>query len=387
MALGYITGIAHSPFTRSDPRPLEEMIVDVARTALADAGLEPAEIDAIFLGHFNGGFTGQDFTAPLVLQADSALRFTPATRVENACATGSAAIFQGLQSIRLGDARHVLVVGVEKMSEVSGREAGDILLRASYKAEEADIEGGFAGVFARVAQNYFQRHGDASRALARIASKNHTNGAANPYAQMRKPLDVAFCDTVGDRNPLVAPPLRRTDCSLVSDGAAALVLSIEPIDDRPTVAFRAAEQVTDFLPLSRRDATLFEGPAEAMRRVREAAGVTNADLGFAEVHDCFTIAELIIYEAMGLAEAGKGVQALDEGTVFKGGALPVNVSGGLKAKGHPVGATGVSMHVVSAMQLRGEAGDMQLPDPELGMVFNMGGAAVANYASVLERVE
>jgi acetyl-CoA C-acetyltransferase len=321
-----------------------------------------------------------------VLQADPAFRFKPVTRVENACATGSAAIHQGLHAIAARRARNVLVVGVEKMTEVTGPAVGDILIRAAYLKEEGDIEGGFAGVFGRIAQTYFQRYGDQSDALARIAAKNHRNGVANPLAQMQKDLGYEFCRTVSEKNPLVAGPLRRTDCSLVSDGAAALVLTdIETgLRAKKAVVFRAAEQVNDYLPMSKRDIVAFEGPELAWKRALEKAGVGNDDLGFAEVHDCFTMAELLVYEAIGMAPKGQGARVTEEGWAEKEGRLPINPSGGLKAKGHPIGATGVSMHALAAMQLTGTAGGIQVKDPKLGAVFNMGGAAVANYVSILE---
>src|SRR4029077_12668525 len=291
--------------------------------------------------------------------------------------------------IAAGRARLALVVGVEKMSEVSGVQVGDILLGASYRKEEDAIQGGFAGIFGKIAQMYFQRYGDQSDALARIAAKNHKNGAVNPLAQMQKDLGYDFCRTVSDKNPLVAGPLRRTDCSLVSDGAAALVLAdVETaLQAKKAVVFRAAEQVNDFLPMSKRDVVAYEGPALAWQRALASAGVTLADISCAEVHDCFTIAELMTYEAMGLEKPGQGARAVFDGKVAKDGSLPVNPSGGLKAKGHPIGATGVSMHVLQAMQLTGEAGGIQVPNAKLGGIFNMGGAAVANYVSILERIK
>jgi acetyl-CoA C-acetyltransferase len=383
-----IVGWAHSRFGKLEGEDLESLIVRVAGDAIRDAGLAPADIDEIFLGTFNGGFTRQEFPASLVLQLDPALRFKPATRVENACATGSAAIHQGLNAIAARRARKVLVVGVEKMTEVTGPVVGEILIRAAYMREEGEIEGGFAGVFGRIAQAYFQRHGDQSDALARIAAKNHKNGAANPLAQLQKDLGYEFCRTVSDKNPLVAGPLRRTDCSLVSDGAAALVLAdidVALAMDK-AVVFRAAEHVNDYLPMSKRDILAYDGPALAWKRALAAARIGLDDLSCAEVHDCFTIAELLTYEAMGLVPQGQGARAIAEGMVEKDGRLPVNASGGLKSKGHPIGATGVSMHVLQAMQLTGTAGGIQVKDAELCAVFNMGGAAVANYVSILERL-
>ena len=280
----------------------------------------------------------------------------------------------------------MLVVGVEKMTDTPAAEVKANLLKASYLKEEGGIEGGFAGIFARIAQQYFQRHGDKSDALARIAAKNHRNGVANPYAQLRKDLGYEFCRTVSEKNPMVATPLRRTDCSLVSDGAAAVVLadSDTALAMKKAIAFRAAEQVNDLLPMRGRDVTLFEGAGRAWTLALANARLKLGDLSLVETHDCFTIAELIEYEAMGLTAPGEGARAIEEGWVEKDGKLPVNPSGGLKAKGHPIGATGVSMHALAAMQLAGQAGGMQIAGARLAGVFNMGGAAVANYVSILE---
>jgi acetyl-CoA C-acetyltransferase len=384
-----IVGWAHTPFGKLDAETVESLIVRVATEALADAGIGPADVDEIVLGHFNAGFSAQDFTASLVLQASPDLRFKRATRVENACATGSAAVHQGLKAIEAKAARIVLVVGVEQMTTTPSAEIGRNLLKASYVREEANIEGGFAGIFGKIAGLYFQKYGDQSDALARIAAKNHKNGVGNPYAQMRRDLGYEFCRTESEKNPFVAGPLKRTDCSLVSDGAAAVVLAdVETaLALDKAVVFRAAEHVQDFLPMSRRDILKFEGCAEAWKRALAKAGVALGDLSFVETHDCFTIAELIEYEAMGLVPEGRGATAIAEGLTEKTGKLPINPSGGLKSKGHPIGATGVSMHALAAMQLTGRAGDIQVPGARLGGIFNMGGAAVANYVSILERIK
>jgi acetyl-CoA C-acetyltransferase len=384
-----MVGWAHTPFGRLDTESVESLIVRVANDALADAGVAAADVDEIVLGHFNAGFSPQDFTASLVLQASPDLRFRRATRVENACATGSAAVHQGLRAIEAKAARIVLVVGVEQMTTTAGPEIGKNLLKASYVREEADIAGGFAGIFGKIAGLYFQKYGDQSDALAGIAAKNHKNGVGNPYAQLRKDLGFDFCRTESDKNPFVAGPLKRTDCSLVSDGAAALVLADvqTALGMRKAVVFRAAEHVQDFLPMSRRDVLKFDGCAEAWKRALASAGIALGDLSFAETHDCFTIAELIEYEAMGLTREGEGARAVAEGWTRKDGRLPINPSGGLKSKGHPIGATGVSMHALTAMQLCGAAGDMQVKDARLGGIFNMGGTAVANYVSILERIK
>jgi acetyl-CoA C-acetyltransferase len=384
-----IVGWAHTPFGRLEGETVESLIVRVATEALADAGVAAADVDEIVLGHFNAGFSAQDFTASLVLQASADLRFKRASRVENACATGSAAVHQGLKAIAANSARIVLVVGAEQMTTTPGLEIGRNLLKASYVREEAEIDGGFAGIFGQIAARYFQRWGDQSDALARIAAKNHKNGVGNPYAQIRKDLGYEFCRTESEKNPCVAGPLKRTDCSLVSDGAAAVVLAdvTTALKLGKAVAFRAAEHVQDFLPMSKRDVLKLEGCAQAWTRALASAGIALSNLSFIETHDCFTIAELMEYEAMGLVPEGQGARAVAEGLTEKSGPLPVNPSGGLKAKGHPIGATGVSMHALTAMQLMGVAGEMQVKDARLGGIFNMGGTAVANYVSILERIK
>jgi len=384
-----IVGWAHTPFGRLEGETVESLIVRVAREALADAGVAAADVDEIVLGHFNAGFSPQDFTASLVLQASPDLRFKRASRVENACATGSAAVHQGLKAIAAKAARIVLVVGAEQMTATPAAEIGRNLLKASYVREEADIDGGFAGIFGQIAGLYFQRWGDQSDALARIAAKNHRNGVGNPFAQIRNYLGYESCRTESEKNPRVAGPLKRTDCSLVSDGAAAVVLAdvATALKLSKAVVFRAAEHVQDFLPMSKRDVLKLEGCALAWKRALAGAGIALSDLSFVETHDCFTIAELLEYEAMGLVPEGQGARAIAEGLTEKAGPLPVNPSGGLKAKGHPIGATGVSMHALTAMQLMGSAGDIQVANASLGGIFNMGGTAVANYVSILERIK
>src|ERR1051325_1522925 len=246
---GCIVGWAHTPFGRLDGETVESLIVRVANGALADAGIEARDVDEIVLGHFNAGFSPQDFTASLVLQASPELRFKRALRVENACATGSAAVHQGLNSIAAKAARVVLVVGVEQMTTTPGPEIGKNLLKASYVREEADIEGGFAGIFGKIAGLYFQRWGDQSDALAMIAAKNHKNGVGNPYAQLR------------------------------ADVATALRLN-------KAVAFRATAHVQDFLPMSKRDILKFEGCSLAWQRALKDAGIRIDDLSLVETHAC-----------------------------------------------------------------------------------------------------
>ena len=384
-----IVGWAHSPFGKLVAEDIEMLIASVGSDALKHAGVSAKDVDYVSVGVLNCGFSKQGFEAGLVSVAVPGLEQTAAIRTENACATGSAALYTAMDTIAAGRARIALVIGAEKMTGIPSKDVGDILLAGSYRKEEDDVTGGFAGIFGLIAGSYFQQFGDRSEELAMIAAKNHANGTHNPLAHIRKDLGFDFCNTPSEKNPIVAGPLRRTDCSLISDGAAALVVT-----DRETakslfrtIAFRAREHKNDIFPLSRRDVTEFAGARAAWDAAKKSANITLDDLDFVETHDCFTIAEMIEYEAMGLTARGEGWKAVQEGVTSKHGALPVNPSGGLKSKGHPIGATGVSMHVLAAIQLTEQAGDMQIKNANLAGVFNMGGAAVANYCSILERAK
>ncbi len=382
-----IVGWGHTPFGILKGKTLEHLILDASRAAIDHAGITPGDIDAIYLGHFNAGMVPDAFPSSLALGLDDKLRFKPATRLENACASGAAAVYAARDAIRAGAVRTALVIGAEKMTGLDTAGVTHALGLATYQAEESGVS--FPEVFARFARAYFTAFGDKSEALARIAAKNHAAALANPLAQMRKDLGFEACNTISDRNPMIAPPLRLTDCSLISDGAAALVMVADDMVGAfpRAVGFRAAVHMNDFLPMSRRDLTELTGARHSFAAAFDAAGITLDDLDLAEVHDCFTIAELMIYEAMGLAPKGRGAEVIEAGDSARGGRLPVNLSGGLKAKGHPVGATGVSMHVLAARQLTGTAGEMQLDGAALAAVYNMGGSGVANYCSILEPVK
>lgn len=381
-----IVGSGHTKFGRLDALTLEDLIVSAAREALEEAQVGADEIDAVYLGHFNSGLVPDGFASSLIHQVAPELRFKPATRCENACASGAAAIFSAINAINAGEADLVLVVGAEKMTSRTTPEVTTALAGAGYQNDPKEAGLSFPALFGIAAAQYADRYQCPLEAMARIASKNHHNAMSNPLAQMQREMSFEACNTTSDKNPVIAAPLRLTDCSLISDGAAAIVLASPERAKtfKREVVIRGKAHVSDFLPLSKRDFLSFEGPEKAIGDAMKNAGVSLQDINFAEVHDCFTIAELLVYEAMGLAPRGKGHRVLDDGTVMRGGALPVNLSGGLKAKGHPVGATGVSMHAMSYRQLTGQAGEGQLEGANLGLVFNMGGAAVASYASVLE---
>ncbi|WP_026548355.1 acetyl-CoA acetyltransferase [Paenarthrobacter nicotinovorans] len=390
-----LTGWGHSKFGKLTDDTLESLIVQVAGEAIKNSGLDPKDIDEIYLGQFNSGMQPLGFTSSLALQVSADLANVPATRTENACASGSAAFQQGVKAVLAGTARNVLVIGAEKMTDAGADVVGAALLGASYEMAGKASSTGFTGLFAEVAKHYGKRYGAGiggpgfegglGDVLGSIAAKNHRNGMDNPYAQMHRDFGEEFCRTISEKNPMVAEPLRRTDCSPVSDGAAAVVLSTSaPGGATAPVRLAGFGHANDFFPAEKRDPTEFAATRASWERALGMAGVGLEGLDFAEVHDCFTIAELIMYEAMGLTPRGEGARAVQEGWVYKDGKLPINVSGGLKAKGHPVGATGVSQHVIAAMQLTGTAGDMQLPNARRGAVQNMGGVGIANYVSVLE---
>jgi len=386
--MGNIIGWGHNKFGRNDTQSTEDMIAEVVSEAISHAQVDPKDIDNIVVGTFNNGFQKQDFHGALPAINCEVLKHVPSLRVENACATGSAAIHTALNSIEAKRSKLNLVVGVEKMTDRSTKEAGDILLGASYRKEEDKIDGGFAGVFAQITDTYFQRYGDQTKYLSKIAAKNHKNGAVNPYAHMQVDLGFDFCNKMSEKNPLVAPPLKRSDCSMISDGAAALIIADDELalEAEKAISFKARVQMNDLMPMSKRDKTEFRGASLSWKKALSDAQVNLMDLSFVETHDCFTIAELIEYEAMGLSQRGEGYKVLEEGTVYKDGKLPINPSGGLKAKGHPVGATGVAQLVELWTQLSNKSGSRQLTNQHLnlGLAHNVGGTGGTCVISILE---
>ncbi|MCK8817657.1 thiolase domain-containing protein [Natroniella sulfidigena] len=389
-----VIGTYHSKFGKSED-DLYDLLVTAGKEALKDSGVEAKDIGGIWIGNYSGGgFNNQEHLAPCALDIDPDLRFTPATKVENACASGAAAIKEAKNAIEAGEVDYALVIGAEKMTDLDTKGVTKTLAKASYWPEEGAEGMTFPGLFAEFAKGYKERHGlsdqDLRTILAKISAKNHTNALVNPLAQM--PMECSYQDILDkpdEKNPMIASPLRLLDCSLVSDGAAAVVLTTadkaKELQDE-VVELSAMVQVTDYLPISKRSNSELVGTKKAIQEVYDRAGITVDDLDFAEVHDCFTIAELLAYEAVGIAEDGAGPKLLDNGTVMVDGDLPVNASGGLKAKGHPVGATGVSMAVLATRQLLGNPIGHQVKGAELGLALNFGGSAVSNYASVFKRI-
>ena len=278
-----IVGWGHTKFGKLDDISFEELVQAAAREAIEDAGIEARDIDAVWLSHYNSGMIPDGFCSSMILGSDPALRFKPAIRCENACASGSAAIQSALDAVASGRVRVALVVGAEKMSALDTSGITRALGAASYQREEAGMS--FPQIFAEFAKSYAAKYVDPTEAMAHIAVKNHDNAFANPLAQMHRRFDLDFCRTASDKNPLIADPLKLSDCSLVSDGAAAIVIVNKDMisDFRRAVGFRAFEQVSDLLPLSAKQLADFEGPSLAFHRAYEAAGIGVGDLSVAEV--------------------------------------------------------------------------------------------------------
>ncbi|MFN2362970.1 MAG: thiolase domain-containing protein [Halarsenatibacteraceae bacterium] len=389
-----IIGTGHTPFGRLD-ESLYELLENAGKEALESSGVSGKDIGRIFVANYSAGsFNNQEHLGPYSLEISEDLKYTPAVRIENACASGSAAIQAAKDVLLSGAIDYALVVGVEKMTSLDTKGAMKALSKASYWPTEGAEGMTFPGLFAEFAKGY-KDHYDLSdeelrETLAMIAAKNHQNATANDYAQM--PWDCNYqeiLDLADDKNPVIAEPLRLYDCSLITDGAAAVVLTRTDIakeNDHEAVEIMALSHVTDSLELAKRSNYEFTAGKMAVKAAYEEAGITVDDLDFAEVHDCFTIAELLAYETLGLTEDGQGRRAIEEGWTAVDGKLPVNLSGGLKAKGHPVGATGVSMAALAARQLNGNPIGLAANNPEIGLSFNIGGSAATNYAIVYRKI-
>lgn len=390
-----------------DLRSFYDLLVEAGQGALEDAGLDPKEIDGVWIGACSPSlFVNQEHVGPLGLEvAPKDFRFLPTTRTEGACASSSVALYNAVFAVESGRFRRVLVIGAEKMSLRSTKEVTHILACSSYWPEEGAQGMTFPGLFAEMAKAYMEHYGyslvDLQRMFASVAALAYRNGVQNPLAHFGQggPPDrmglfsaEAILALPPEKNPVIAHPLRLHDCSLISDGAAAVVLC--ETREAKARAGRVVEiagigMTTDRLPESRRE-NLYELTAgkEAVRRSFAEAGMTIGDVHLAEVHDCFTINQLLTTEALGLSRDGQAGWDYQEGRFGPDDRCPINLSGGLKAKGHPVGATGVSMHALVFKQLVGEPIGMHRlqGDPEIGVVFNVGGSAATNCVTTLRRI-
>ena len=361
---------------------LRDLFVEAASDAMRNAGVDA--VDDIYIGNMSGGqFVGQEHLAPLM--ADHlGLAGVGATRVESACASGGAALRLGYLSVASGMSDVVLVSGVEKMTD--GADATQVLATAADQETEAYHGITFPGLYALIARAYMERYGATEEDLAWVAVKDHAHGALNPKAQFPRKITVE--DVLS--STMVSDPLRLLNCSPVSDGAAAVILvpleEASKYTDRP-VRIRGVGQATGSMALAdREDPTWLDAVAAAAERAYRMAGVGPEDIQVAEVHDCFSIAEVCCIEALGFVERGEGAAAAREGLTALGGRIPVNTSGGLKAKGHPVGASGVAQAIEIFHQLRGEAGERQVEGARIGLTQNMGGSGASAVVHIFERV-
>jgi acetyl-CoA C-acetyltransferase len=365
-------------------KSLRTIWAEAALAALADAGVE--KVDLITIGCMSPGlFIGQEHLASL-LADELGMAGTPASRVESACASGGLALRTGFAEVASGLSDTVLVTGVEKMNDVDGADATYALGTAADQEWEGFHGITFPGLYAMLARAHIQRFGTTVEQLAAVAVKNHANGMLNPHAQYHLKLTVESAL----QSTMVADPLRLMDCSPVTDGAAALVLTTvekarELSGDRPIVKISGSGLATDTITLANRsDLTELGAVRKAADRAYEMAKKKPGDLDVVEVHDCFTIAEIMATEAIGLFEPGQAASAAENGDTAIGGKIPVNTSGGLKSKGHPVGATGVAQVAEITTQLRGEAGERQVAGAKTGLAQNMGGSGGSSIVHILE---
>jgi len=371
-----VIGIGETRMGRFPERSLRDLIREAGETALNDAGIERSEIQALFMSNFNAQFlNGQGHIGPLAAEV-LGLGTIPAIRVEGACASGSLAFRQGLIAVASGLYDMVLVGGVEKMAHLSTEAVTEGIASASDFDREAGLGATFPALFAMIANRYFHEYGNVREAMAICAVQNHENALLNPDAQLQKRITV---EQVKNGLP-IADPLTIYDCSLVSDGSAFVVLAATDVARalRPErlVEVIGSGHAGDTLSLaSKKSLTTFAATINAAKQAYAMAGVGPADIHFAEVHDCFTITQLINIEDLGFFPKGKGAFCVADGKTVAGGLLPINVSGGLKAKGHPIGATGLSQIYEVVTQLRGEGGARQLPRADLGLTHNIGGTA------------
>ena len=379
-----IVGIGLSRWGEVWDASLRTLWTEAALAALDDAGLD--RVDSITVGSMTPGlFVGQEHLGPL-LADELGMAGVPATRVESACASGGVALKTGFAEVAAGLADIVLVTGVEKMTDVSGDECTAALAAAADAELEVFYGATFPGLYAMMARAHMARWGTTREQLAMVAVKNHRHGALNPHAQYRQEITVK--DVI--ESAMVAEPLTILDCSPITDGAAALVLAELGVartmaKGRPIVRIAGVGQATDRIALqSRADLTTLLATTLAAQRAFKMAGKTPNDIHLAEVHDCFTIAEILVVEALGLCQPGQGGCQASSGRTALGGEIPVNPSGGLKAKGHPVGATGVAQAVEITTQLWGAAGKRQVAGARVGLTQNMGGTGASTVVHILE---
>ena len=378
-----VIGVGMTKWGELWEKSLRTIFVETALLALDDAGVD--RIDSMYVGSMSSGlFVGQEHIASLLADYLGQAP-VPSARVETACASGGLALRLGFMEVASGMSDVVLVSGIEKMTDVNGYEATYALGTAADQEYEGYHGITFPGLYALIARAHMEKYGTTREQLALVAVKNHLNGSKNPLAQYPFKITV---DSVLN-SVMVADPLRILDCSPITDGAAAVILC--PIEtarkmNKPVVKIIGSGHATDSIALSsRKDITWLEATYQAGKRAYAMANKKPKDIDILEVHDCFTIAEICVIEALGIVEKGKGGEAAEDEITYLEGKIPVNTSGGLKAKGHPVGATGVAQVIEIVKQLRGEAGKRQVKNPRIGMAQNMGGSGGSTLVHIFER--
>ncbi len=383
-----VIGVGVTKFGELWDKSLRDLTAEAGLKAILDAGIASKDIDALYGGNMSSGlFVNQEHTAALIAEAVGLTeRHIPATRVEDACASGGVALRQGYISVASGVHDIVVVGGAEKMTDVSPSLATDALATAGDQEWEAFFGVTFPGLYAMIARRHMHEYGTTKEQLGAVAVKNHHNGSMNPNAHFQKEitLEQALNST------MIAEPLGLFDCSPISDGAAVLILCplerAKEFTDNP-VKIVASAQASDTLALhGRRDICTMDATVAAANRAYKQADIQLKDIDLVEVHDCFTINEILAVEDLGFVKKGEGGKASENGLTALDGEIPINPSGGLKSKGHPVGATGVAQAVEIVTQLRGEAGKRQVKNAEIGMTHNIGGSGATCAIHIFEVV-
>ena len=379
-----VIGVGLTNFEEHWDKNLRQLAIEAGTKAIADSGVRGRDLDAIYLGNMSAGrFIGQEHVAALV-SGELGLSI-PAVRVEGACASGGIALRQAILAILSGQHNIVLAGGAEKMTDLMADSVTTSLMGAADQDWEAYYGLTFPSLYAMIARRHMFDFGTTREQMAKVAVKNHHNATMNPIAQFKKEITVE--DVINA--PMVSDPLTLFDCSPITDGAATMILCREDLakkyTDKP-IYIIGTGQASDTLALhDRRSLTTLDATVKACQIAYKQAGVTQKDIDLAEVHDCFTIAEIVATEDLGFCKKGEGGKLLDEGVTQIGGKIPVNTSGGLKAVGHPVGATGIKQAIEIVLQLRGEAGKRQVKDAEIGLTHNVGGSGATAVVHILSR--
>lgn len=382
-----IVGVGCTEFGELWDKSFRDLFVKAGADAIHDAGMQAKEIEAIYVGNMSGGrFVQQEHIGALIADYSGMANYhIPSTHVEAACASGGLALRQAIIAVGSGCHDKVIAGGVEKMTDVSVDETTDVLAAAADRESEGIMGATFPGIYAMIARRHMYEFGTTPEQLASVAVKNHHNATMNPKAQFKNAISVEQVL----RSVMVAEPLHILDCSPITDGAAAVV--VVPADqakkytDTP-VYVKATAQASGSLALHDRPSmTTIDATVAAAKRAYQMAKIGAKDISFAEVHDCFTIAEICAIEDLGFTLKGTGGKFTQEGCTAIGGKIPVNTSGGLKAKGHPVGATGIAQAIEAVLQFRSEAGKRQLTDPKYALTQNVGGSGATVVVHIFGR--